>query len=273
MIDKLAFVLLLVPLMIEDGNFCFAFPSHMGCRRLFLVKQTNKRRERFRLYLSEDYSKETDERKPSSSYQNTDVASKGLVSALTNLVNAVVGAIKPDKRDQKTGTSKDASMSRASSSSLPPISSQELKNRIRDDYVVHNYLWTGQLDLACFQENCTFTDPTLSFQGLATYETNIQNLVPLVERFCTNTQSILFDIQLNDELLQPYIQTRWNMKGDVSALPWKPRIDVVGRTEFWYHPQTYQIYSYDEEWELPAYQALFQLVTTPGTIRSSTSKE
>jgi hypothetical protein len=88
------------------------------------------------------------------------------------------------------------------------------------------------------------------------------------------------------------VQTRWNMVGELSALPWKPKIDVIGRTKFWYRqsavsdedtttamePTTanaansskgYRVFFYDEEWEIPAAKALLQLITPAGTIRNS----
>lgn len=64
------------------------------------------------------------------------------------------------------------------------------------------------------------------------------------------------------------------MRGDVTGLWWKPRIDVIGRTKFWFRPAAgaggdngtsppLRVYYYDEEWEIPAFRALLQIVT-PG---------
>jgi hypothetical protein len=59
------------------------------------------------------------------------------------------------------------------------------------------------------------------------------------------------------------------MVGDLK-LPWRPRIDVIGRTKFRFQQQDggYQVYSYDEVWEMPAGNALLQLITPAGTVRS-----
>jgi len=43
----------------------------------------------------------------------------------------------------------------------------------------------------------------------------------------------------------------------------------VGRTKFWYGTDggsPFQVYYYDEEWEIPAWKALLQIVTPAGTI-------
>lgn len=193
--------------------------------------------------------------KKSSSFNDTDGASKGIVSSLTGIINSLNG--QPESKfDIK-------------SKSSPPASPQELCDRIRDDYVKNNYLWTGKLDLDCFDESCRFTDPTLSFEGTAKFTENTQNLVPLVEAFVENYQSILLDIQLDSE----FVETRWNMVGELNGLFWKPKIDVIGRTKFWYREKNgaVSVFFYDEEWEVPAYQALMQLVTPAGTFPNTRS--
>ena len=214
--------------------------------------------------------------KLTSGYEDSDVASKGLVSSLTTLVNSFA--------------KKEASPE-ATSSGVPPASPEELLERIRRDYTVKNYLWTGDIDLPAFDEKCRFTDPTLSFTGTDQFVRNLQNLRPIVDaviRQPDDCRSDLLDIQLTPE----YVQTRWNMVGELSALPWKPKIDVIGRTKFWYRqsavldddtttntePATgstadsvkgYRVFFYDEEWEIPAARALLQLITPAGTICNS----
>lgn len=148
---------------------------------------------------------------------------------------------------------------------LPPSpqSPSELATRIRDDYTVRNYLWTGDIDLACFDENCQFTDPTISFTSRDTFVRNTQNLKVLVDKLATGTKSELLEISVNDE----YVESRWNMVGDLTGLFWKPRIDVIGRTKFWYKIHEdggVRVYFYDESWEIPAGEALLQLITPAG---------
>jgi Uncharacterized conserved protein (DUF2358) len=202
-----------------------------------------------------------------------EIMSKGIVSLITDVVNAIFDAwslLDPRRIPLLQNTDAVVAVS-SSSSSLnttvatrqlpPPLSPLELLGRIRNDYTERNYLWTGDLDVeANFVKSCRFTDPTLSFVGTDKYIQNIQNLRPIlnlitdVEKEC---QSVLMDIQLYDT----YIQTRWNMIGTLSRLPWQPKIDVIGKTKFWFHNDTNQIYFYDEIWEIPANQALLQLIT------------
>ena len=67
-----------------------------------------------------------------SSYDKSDASSKGLVSVLTNVINSLAG----------TKNTK-ASVTLRPSPSTP----NELMERIREDYVKKNYLWTGDIDI------------------------------------------------------------------------------------------------------------------------------
>jgi hypothetical protein len=199
------------------------------------------------------------------SYETSDASSKGVVSSLTDLVNFFMGE---EKQTNDTP------------SSPPPKTPKELMQFVKEDYTLHNYLWTGDIHLPAFEIGCTFTDPTLSFTGTQKFVSNVKNLVPIVgfltqkrqnEKGGSQPRSDLLDISINEE--KGYVQTRWNMVGDLSALPWKPAIDVIGRTKFWYRPteenEGFRIYSYDEEWEIEAGTALLQLITPKGSIPNS----
>lgn len=207
-----------------------------------------------------------DEETSTSTYETSDASSRSIVSSLTGVVNLIMGPSNDTTEKEKQ---------------LPPApaSPQELLERIRDDYAEKNYLWTGEIDLAAFEEDCQFTDPTLTFTGRDKFVSNVSNLRPIVDSLIEpgGCASNLLDISLNES--EGYVQSRWNMVGDLTGLPWKPRIDVIGRTKFWYNKEQggasnesgdgVRVRFYDEEWELPAWKALLQLVTKAGTIPSS----
>ena len=211
--------------------------------------------------------------KESLSFEETDAASKGVVSSLTKFVNSIIAPL--------SKTNDGGRINETDLSSVAPRSPRELLERIRSDYTARNYLWTGNIDLACFDENCRFQDPTLSFVGRNQFVQNVQNLQPIVTNLVSQEQSILLDVQLNEK--EGFVQTRWNMVGDFTGLFWKPRLDVIGRTKFWYRLNSstctstssdnngdgsvnpsYSVYYYDEEWEIPAYLALLQLFVPGG---------
>lgn len=281
------------------GGLILHYPCLHDARRPPPQRSHPGRRLHTRCFLRDEKPSQLED----STTTTTKTTSQGIVSSLTNFVNALFSspwvAIPPSL--PRSSSSSDAPLA-----PRPATSPEELRDRIQNDYKVRNHLWTGDIDLPCFDPNCRFQDPTLSFSGTATFVRNLKNLRPIVD-FLTQQQtaattttdakdssrpqcrSDLLEIELviKDEATQKdvggggggdsrsYIQTRWNMVGELKALPWKPKIDVIGRTKFWFRGrsddsggggQTYTVYFYDEEWEIPAGRALLQLITPPGTI-------
>mmetsp|Transcript_25796 Transcript_25796/g.56573 ORF Transcript_25796/g.56573 Transcript_25796/m.56573 type:complete len:321 (-) Transcript_25796:543-1505(-) len=221
-----------------------------------------------------------------SNYNDSDGASKGIVGSLTGIVNKVSASIAKDSSLQTEAAAP------SSLSSSAPKSSEELLDRIRKDYGERNYLWTGNLDLECFCKDCVFTDPTISFVGIDKFTENTQNLVPIVEAFAEDYRSDLLSISLGsgsssgsnqNDCDEFFVESRWNMVGSLTASPWlfwKPKIDVIGRTKFWFRKEApgedddshssddgvFKVYFYDESWEIPAWKALLQIVTPAGTV-------
>lgn len=187
-------------------------------------------------------------------YEETNGASKGLVSALTNFVNQF------SSNDDKNSTPDVGPL---------PTSPTDVLERLTADYVERNYLWTGDVDLASFTVDCTFQDPTIRFQGRGTFVKNVQNLRQVTDPLLGPCRSELKSIALRDNDL--YVETTWRMVGLLEGLFWKPCIDVPGRTKFWLQSTSslseeacWQVCRYEEEWDIPAAQALWQIVKPSG---------
>ena len=187
--------------------------------------------------------------------EESDVSAQGLVESLTKLVNFL-------------SKSKNSDIHEIHRNMPSPRSPVELQTRIQNEYVINNYLWTGEIDVSSFEMECKFADPTLSFTGLDKYVTNVRNLRQIINALtqnCATTRSDLLDIKLNQ--VEGYVETKWNMVGTLVGLWWKPQINVIGRTKFWYRTtdnNRVRVYFYDEMWEIPAMQALLQIVTPMG---------
>lgn len=232
--------------------------------------------------LSNSNDGENDTGSSLSNYKDSDGASKGIVGSLTGIVNKVSAT--REQRDQPSSSLEAKSA---------PQTPEELLDRIQKDYTERNYLWTGDLDLDCFFKECVFTDPTISFVGTDKFTENTQNLVPIVEAFAEDYRSDLLSISLgsdqkpnNENVLDAidgdgyFVESRWNMVGSLTASPlffWKPKIDVIGRTKFWFRRDDstpdggYKVYFYDESWEIAAWKALLQIITPAGTFPSTSS--
>lgn len=87
------------------------------------------------------------------------------------------------------------------------------------------YLWSGQIDSDLYAYDCVFTDPTLSFTGLDTFERNIANLQPWLERLLRNERCELLGLELDEGACE--VRASWLMAGDV-ALPWSPHVELTG---------------------------------------------
>ena len=258
----------------------FGFVQQQRCKRSIHTRRQQLQRSITTLNLNDKSNDDNESADGSSSYESSASLVKGLVSSLTSLTNSIFQPTQDNNMTPSTSYT-------TTSDTVPPSSPEELLIRIQNEYRVNNYLWTGNIDTSSFVQNCTFTDPTLSFIGVDKYISNVGNLVPIVNYLLGKEQyskSDLLNITLNEK--EQYVETRWNMVGTFNTLFWKPSIDVIGRTKFWYNEKEddaanknveeggktyYQVYFYDEMWEIPAGLALLQLITPAGTVPNTKS--
>ena len=175
---------------------------------------------------------------------STSSATKGLVSSLTAVVNAL------------GGSQEDEAQRERQFESLTP---DAVLSGLRRDFVDNEYLWSGKITPELYGERCVFTDPTLSFSGLSTFEKNLENLDPWINRFVPSPGRAvdLKSIELVDG--DAVVEATWTMRGDL-ALPWRPRLELDGRTRFTLGGEGGRISSYDEAWAIEPAEALAQLV-------------
>lgn len=178
-----------------------------------------------------------------SSFGSSPAWVKSLVSGLTWIVNCVFG-------------SEESAVKRVRK--LTTVSPDALMEGIREDFLERQYLWSGDIDTELYDEACVFTDPTLSFQGLRTFENNIKNLRPILDLIvpADARQCILHNLTRGKD---GKFYAFWTMIGDL-ALPWSPRIKLGGRTGYSPGPDG-RIVSYDENWDISAGDALAQILT------------
>lgn len=106
---------------------------------------------------------------------------------------------------------------------------------------------------------------------------NAESLDRISKNLLLSQAVALRDVELNKD--DKAIVIWWRMVGDLK-LPWKPRVDVSGRTVFSYDgkpppervdvsDEPLRIVRYDEQWETDSFDALMQLFRPgpPGAAR------
>ena len=114
-----------------------------------------------------------------SKYAETSGAVKSLVSGLTNIVNAFGVGLESNEAEEGL-TRKQRRDARA----LPSVARNPamLASDISKEFTEAKYLWTGAIDPELYDLFATFCDPTLAFVGLDTFERNLKNLQPVLQR-------------------------------------------------------------------------------------------
>ena len=215
------FVFLLCCIIISSPlNRCFVFRTSIASRHSHLLK-----------------TKSTAE---SSAYGDTQIGIKIVIGGLTSISNLFLNNNPAESRVYNKTV-------------LTPI---EILDGVIGDFE-NGYLFSGQIDSEIYNEDCVFTDPTLSFKGLSTFERNIKALKPVLDKFVGDSSVILYDCQL--DLAAKQVRAIWRMSGAVN-LPWRPRIELTGNTILSYDTNKGgRIVDYYERWDLPAATALLQL--------------
>ena len=189
----------------------------------------------------------TDDETSYASYEATSPAYTVLVDALTRVVNFF-------------GLNQNEESIENDKTKASPITEEQLLEGLRKDFVENQYLWTGKITPDLYCSYCTFTDPTLSFQGLKTFQKNLENLDPLIEKCVRDDRLVeLRSIKVVDDCDKPHILARWRMFGTIN-LPWKPTLDLCGQTKFFYHKEEKRVVRYYEQWEDTVGEAFKQLL-------------
>lgn len=193
-----------------------------------------------------------------SSFSETPPFIKAIVGGLTNLVNATANVSAGGSSDKEVVNDSDLDLVQE------VICLEDLKKGISKDFTESGYLWSGEISEELYDADCEFTDPTLSFKGLDTFKRNITSLKPWVDMMLASRDIVLKSCELREDL--GVVRASWRMVGDI-RLPWSPRIDLNGQTDFVYDSKKgNRIVKYLESWDVSAGRALLQIFI-PGPRR------
>lgn len=201
-----------------------------------------------------------------SRYEESSDAVKLIVGGLTTLTNLF--------NSDADGMKDNGDIANRGVTSFTP---KQLYDEVLRDFD-NGYLFSGDINYSIYDNDCVFTDPTISFRGLSTFKRNIQSLQPVLRALLSDKLVVLYSSQLSPESNR--ISAKWRMSGGVN-LPWRPRIELTGETQFTYNggggegesPGLF-IRDYYEQWDISAADALLQLLSPAGinSVRLDSSK-
>lgn len=141
-----------------------------------------------------------------------------------------------------------------------PSSMAEFVVQLEEDFR-RAYFVTGDLADELYASDCVFADPTISFQGLEMYKSNLRLLIP----FLTAPEIRLKGaIQVVDEVTTPEagveqatVRAYWTLDTGLK-LPWKPRVCVNGITD--YSLVGLRIVRHVERWDIDGFEAVLMVL-------------
>jgi len=191
-----------------------------------------------------------------SRYEESSDAVKLIVGGLTTLTNLF--------NSDSDSTKDNGGIAYRGVTSFTP---KQLYDEVVRDFD-NGYLFSGDINYSIYDNDCVFTDPTISFRGLSTFKRNIQSLQPVLRALLSDKLVVLYSSQLSPESNR--ISAKWRMSGGVN-LPWRPRIELTGETQFTYNggggdegDSPALIRDYYEQWDISAADALLQLLSPVG---------
>lgn len=145
----------------------------------------------------------------------------------------------------------------------PPVAPGDvpaLIARIERDFE-NGYFITGVIDDGCYDPNCSFVDPTVSFSGLDLWKRNLALLTP----FLLSPKLNLLTMQRlgpNADGAEE-LEATWELATWLN-LPWRPLISIEGSTRFTLNGRSDQVVRHVESWNVTASEALLQLFRATG---------
>ena len=139
------------------------------------------------------------------------------------------------------------------------LSRTEVEARLRADWD-RQYFISGDIDLGCYEADCEFADPFVSFKGLARFKENLDNLAG---GFITDS-----DVRLLE--FSPDGENRFTSRAVVKlqlGLPWRPVLAWVWGVAYEISPDTGRVCRHLESWEVSAAEGVAQLFRPGNGLR------
>ncbi len=159
------------------------------------------------------------------------------------------------------------SMERGPATAAPKSVAEAVK-RIEADYEGEPYFLTGRMDAGCYDENCEFADPFVSFNGRKRFEDNLANLAG---GFITDYQARPLSSSLEGLSYKTKLMVKLRL-----ALPWSPVLAWPWGVEHVLEERDGEVVvvRHLESWDVSAAEGVRQLFRSgpPGALAKASSK-
>ncbi|KAL7495755.1 hypothetical protein ACHAWT_004131 [Skeletonema menzelii] len=174
-------------------------------------------------------------------------------------VEAFGKAFGSKKESDSTASSSDIDLTKA------PSSLDETLKRIQLDND-RSYFLSGEVDRYIYDEQCTFADPFVSFDGRDRFIDNLANLGSFITNY--DAKMINYSVEKNGEEVVTKVMVKLELN-----LPWKPVLAWPWGVTYFIDPKTFLVTDHIESWDIEAWEGVKQIFRPPTVkIRSKSSE-
>lgn len=146
----------------------------------------------------------------------------------------------------------------------PPSSLDETLKRIQLDND-RSYFLSGEVDRYIYDEQCTFADPFVAFDGRERFIDNLANLGSFITNY--DAKMINYSVENNGAEVLTKVMVKLELN-----LPWKPVLAWPWGVKYLINPETYLVTDHIESWDIEAWEGVKQIFRPPTVkIRSKSS--
>jgi len=145
----------------------------------------------------------------------------------------------------------------------PPSSLEETLKRIQIDND-RSYFLSGEVDRYIYDEECTFADPFVAFDGRDRFIDNLANLGSFITDY--DARMIKYDVEKDGKEILTKVMVKLELN-----LPWKPVLAWPWGVLYAIDPETFLVTDHIESWDIEPLEGVKQIFRKP-TVKVSNKK-
>lgn len=138
---------------------------------------------------------------------------------------------------------------------IPPSSLEETLERIQLDNE-RSYFLSGEVDRFIYDEECTFADPFVSFDGRDRFIDNLSNLGSFITNY--DAKMIKYDVENEGRRIVTKVMVKLELN-----LPWKPVLAWPWGVSYEVDPDTFLVTTHEESWDIAPWDGVRQIFRPP----------